>query len=581
MVSSVFDLTETVSQIIEVERVSLDRRISENEKRDQEIENLDTVKSRLQSFLNRLGVLENAATFHTKSATVSDSTVVRATPDVGAAEILFDISVTTLAEAARTQSTDTLFGADREGSAATLTGGEINPAAGQDLDPNANAVSGNPNFEDGGNLSAGSFEINNATIMVTSSDTVNTILTKINNSSADVTASYDEGNDKIVIEHNKAGNAYSIELGSDSTGFFEKLKLSGDPGVVSQEGVDADLYRPLGETALGAVVGDGYFTVNDRTFWVDADSNSLNDVILRINNSSAGVSIFYDVESDKVTLTSKNEGEDIVLENDTSGFLDAIEVLGGAESEHTYTGSAGAVTINGTDFTPESNELTIHGTTLRFRSTGSATVKIEPDRDRLVDAVSDMASAYNDAASAIEEVLEGDASTSQFLYRLMSGLRTRLQSSIENSGTYNYLNEVGVDFTRGITGGRMEVDESKLRERLKSDLDSVASLFSFDSDQDGLRDDGGIANSVEDYLENYTRGTLGFIDRRKEVLESVSQNIQRQINRQEEYFVNREAFLLESMIQTQNLLEKLQEQYTKASNIRVDFTLITGNALYS
>jgi flagellar hook-associated protein 2 len=163
----------------------------------------------------------------------------------------------------------------------------------------------------------------------------------------------------------------------------------------------------------------------------------------------------------------------------------------------------------------------------------------------------------------------------------MSGLRTRLQSSIENSGTYNYLNEVGVDFTRGITGGRMEVDESKLRERLKSDLDSVASLFSFDSDQDGLRDDGGIANSVEDYLENYTRGTLGFIDRRKEVLESVSQNIQRQINRQEEYFVNREAFLLESMIQTQNLLEKLQEQYTKASNIRVDFTLITGNALYS
>jgi len=575
MATTIFELDETISRIIQVERASLDLTIRRNKLRDEEASDFGRVKSKINSFISTLDMLQKESTFQTKKVSSTDTKVVNAITDTGAAEILFDITVNTLAKAARATSTETLFGANYKGTNTTLTGSEGNTGVGEDLDPNENVISGSPNFESGGNLSTGSFEINGETILVDDDDTINTILSKINSSTAEVLAYYDSDTDKVVIEHDDIGSYTTIELGSDNTGFFEKTKLTEALRDSYVAGGDQHQYEALKDTALGATITSGYFTINDITFSVDPDSDTLSSIISRINASKAGVSIFFDEESNEVTMTSKVEGQDIVLKNDTSSFLDAINVMTG--TTQTHTGTAGNVTINGSTFTPAGNELTIHGTTLNFLSTGTSSVKVEADNEKVVSSITNMMTKYNDSISAINEVLDKGYSTSQFLFRLATSMRTKMADSVDNPGTFSYLSEIGISFTRGVKSGTMQLDESKLNSYLDSDPNSVASLFSYDSDSDGLRDELGITNSLESYLKEYTNGTTGFFDQRISNIDKTVDRVDLQIERKEDYFQVRYDVLLEKMLNMQHTLQVLQEQSTNAAAIRVDYNLISGN----
>ncbi|MBT8369905.1 MAG: hypothetical protein KJO34_03015, partial [Deltaproteobacteria bacterium] len=79
----------------------------------------------------------------------------------------------------------------------------------------------------------------------------------------------------------------------------------------------------------GLSVSDGSFQINGTNIDVNAD-DSLNNVLDRINQSDAGVTATFDVANETVLLTQKTSGAnlDIVLENDTSGFLAAVKLEG-------------------------------------------------------------------------------------------------------------------------------------------------------------------------------------------------------------------------------------------------------------
>ncbi len=125
----------------------------------------------------------------------------------------------------------------------------------------------------------------------------------------------------------------------------------------------------------------------------------------------------------------------------------------------------------------------------------------------------------------------------------------------------------------------MEFDQSKFNEKLDEDATSVEKLFSYDSNENGLRDDGGITNTLETFLKEYTKGTLGFFDKREDTMEKIAQKVDTQIQREEDYFTRRQAILTDSFYAMQQMLQKLNEQYQKASSVRVDFSLVTGQAL--
>lgn len=104
----------------------------------------------------------------------------------------------------------------------------------------ANAFNGNgrnsPNFEKGITVVEGSFLLNGVEISVHSNSSIYSVLSSINGSAADVTASYKSAEEKVVLTHNRLGAGSSINLTDDSSGFLRAIKLDNAP---VERGVDA------------------------------------------------------------------------------------------------------------------------------------------------------------------------------------------------------------------------------------------------------------------------------------------------------------------------------------------------------
>ncbi|MDD2708734.1 MAG: flagellar filament capping protein FliD [Verrucomicrobiae bacterium] len=178
-----------------------------------------------------------------------------------------------------------------------------------------------------------------------------------------------------------AKSTYSIEvasiasattLTSGKSGSASSLKLA-NPVSTSSTPDDRTLSESYGSSLTG-----GYFTINGVQITVDAGADTLEDVLERINSSSAGVTASYDPDTDKITLT----GSDAIVAGsvgDTSNFLEKSRLYTSGESTVTSlytigTTDTGAVlsdsNINGT-FT--GNDIIVNG----------MTISVDPDTDTL------------------------------------------------------------------------------------------------------------------------------------------------------------------------------------------------------
>jgi flagellar hook-associated protein 2 len=172
----------------------------------------------------------------------------------------------------------------------------------------------------------GSFNVNGVSISVNSgTDTLETLIGRINSAGAGVTASYSSSSDKLTFTPAVAGATLSIE--SDTSGFLAAAKISeGTAGshvnadaAFNASGLNGPLFDP------GMSVGAGSFSVNGVTITVAAN-DTVNTVLARISASGAGVAASYDDAAQTVKLTSKQKtGSPVTIENDTSGFLAALK----------------------------------------------------------------------------------------------------------------------------------------------------------------------------------------------------------------------------------------------------------------
>lgn len=565
MVQTVFDIEETVGQLMEYER---QKQLLTYQDKKAEYTNaqrsIDKVDSSMEALEDVLKTLTKQSTFMARETTTTDSSVVTASSAVGASEILFDITVNSLAQAA-TVSSDSDIGL-LSGSFSTLTStDELNTTGGIDVDPNATFESGSTNLET--SVTAGYFTINDKQITVLDSDTVNTVLSKINSSGAGVVAEYDDTQDKIIVTATDVGSDGDITISDGTSNFATAAKLT---GATVSTGDDAYLYQNLADIGIG--VSDGYLTINNITFQIDAANDSVNDVLSRINSSSAGVSIFYSQQTDKLTVISDEEGKNIEMSNDTSGFLAAMNVLDNAGDtdatvgKSTYEFTQGSVTVNGSTIAVDENNFELNGTTFSIVSTGNARVDVEADEEAAVEAVSNFVEQYNQTLSIISDAKEDDSSGVSN-YRAMRNIerqmKTFIYSSIDNSGDFARLVDIGIKMgsSNNSSGVRtLQLDESALRSALNTSFDGVFKLFAEDTDNDGLYDDKGLSNTINDYMEDYTRGTLGIFAKRKKIIDNSIDRMDDKIEKEEYRLLNLEQLLTNQYRELNKALSQLDTQ---------------------
>ena len=186
----------------------------------------------------------------------------------------------------------------------------------------------------------------------------------------------------------------------------------------------------------GLRVSDGSFQINGSTIEVNA-SDTLNDVLDRINQSNAGVTATFDAGTESVLLTQNTTGStpDIVLENDTSGFLAAMKL-------------DDATAIAGEDAEPDKSlaEVTAFSTVQSGSiSVNGVSIDIDVNADSLNDVLDRISASAAGVTASFDSVsqkvsLNSNNADSQMI--LSDGATNFFLSARILEGTYNSENDV-------------------------------------------------------------------------------------------------------------------------------------------
>ena len=215
------------------------------------------------------------------------------------------------------------------------TGSSINPDA-----PFNGTRNNNPNFDNGLSVSAGSFDVNGTSITVNADDTLNNVITTINQSSAGVTATFDSDTETVVLTQTTAGATPTITVENDTSGFLSATKLSSATAVQGQDEIQ-DEDRVLSEVAKFSSVTSGSILINSVSVSLNVLTDSLNDMLSRINNSAANVTVSFNGTRQRISITANDSEDQLVLDSNGTGFFTALEITDG-----TYEQSQGTAISN-------------------------------------------------------------------------------------------------------------------------------------------------------------------------------------------------------------------------------------------
>jgi flagellar hook-associated protein 2 len=342
----------------------------------------------------------------------------------------------------------------------------------------------------------GTFTINDVEITIEDYTTLslNDLLATINSSGAGVTASYDSGSDRIVLTNNDTGST-SISVGdtSDTSNILTVLQLTSSTGATKTTGgTDGtlDSTAVLNQAGFSATPTTGTFTINGVSIYIDASSDSLDDVIKKVNNSGAGVTMAYDSNSDKITVLSDSMDKiTFGSPTDTSNFLLSVNLTRDTNTEQALgtEGQYAILDVDGVTYVRETNEIDdiIKGVTLSARaaSDSAININISTDTSKATKALASFVQHYNELMSSLnvptldddekeyltaltdedkESMTDDEISEYQAYYDLyhrydiigksseLRSLRTNLRGTLFNeisgiSGSVTNLQELGLD----------------------------------------------------------------------------------------------------------------------------------------
>src|SRR5439155_10363913 len=243
------------------------------------------------------------------------------------------------------------------------------------------------------------FTINGVSISVNKdTDSLSSIVSRINGAGAGVTASFNASKNKIDLA-TTSNSEDLIAVANDTTGFVAATGLNSANTV---RGKIADNTQALSATAAFAGVTSGSFTINGVAISVDPGQDSLDTLITRINNSGAGVTASYNTGTDKLTFTPNVAGATLAIESDTSGFLAASKVATGvvgtdfnADAAFNGTGLNSALFETGTSV--NAGSFTVNGTTINVAANDTVNTVLT----RITASGAGVTATYDDATETV------------------------------------------------------------------------------------------------------------------------------------------------------------------------------------
>jgi len=324
------------------------------------------------------------------------------------------------------------------------------------------------------------------------------------------------------------------------------------------------------------------------------EDDTLEQVLRKIGEASGNtVRAFYNENTEQVVLETtrtgiynkngENGGNEITFDtadSEKNFFTDFLD-LSNNDGENVHAASNAEFTYNnGLKLESHSNSYTLNGITFEFNNVteGNARITVDTDVEQSFESIMEFVDKYNELIekmnkSQTEEkyrdfpplsdeqkeemtekqieqweekaksgILRGESAIRDSMY----ALRQSLQTSVDTGGEFTLLSQIGITTTMNyMDGGKLEVDETKLKAALRDNADDVYKLFSnsaegssrglihrFDDVLDGTKEKiEKQAGKSHHTLDNYTIGK-----RMKEVNERIANFEKRMIQVEQRYW---------------------------------------------
>ncbi len=251
----------------------------------------------------------------------------------------------------------------------------------------------------------GILEINDVQIKIRDNMTLSEMMGLVNSNPAlDIDMYYDENAEKFTIN---SPNGKPVRMTGDSTvgAFNDLLNMRSDRGAQFIQGFTSPKLD-AGNTLNNVLPGfsKGIFTINDVSIYYDPSTDTLNDVMNRVNKSNANVIMSFNSGTQSIEIRS-TDGTDLIKigsDHDTKAgnFLEIMNLTTNANNP-IYLGSTGhgaEFDLNGIRYTSETNNLEdiIEGASITLYSEGITVVDVTVDTEPTIDAMASFVANYND-----------------------------------------------------------------------------------------------------------------------------------------------------------------------------------------
>jgi flagellar hook-associated protein 2 len=391
------------------------------------------------------------------------------------------------------------------------------------------------------------------TITVDTTGSIYDFVSSVNSAGIGIRAAYDTTLDRVFLYTSNTGSAASIDFtGSDADGLsFLKDNLQINTQATFR-GSSAAITTGSGTATLAdqfGISGSFDITVNNgassAVVHVDA-AMSIDDLAAAISGAGVNIQAAYNAATDRFTLQTTNSGAAAGITfggTGTDGMAFLQNNLKLNTTEYAQNGVDAIFDLDGlTNLSEATNTFTISGVSYSLKNTGDATVSIAPDIDATIANVKAFVEEYNKLITALtgelnEDVykdflpltdeqksemseteikaweakaksgmLRSDATLRNALYTLRNDMANKIEGltgkykSLADLGinTGSYFSDDGTFNTEWTEGGKLYVNETKLRQALETDPEAVAKIFGTDG-ADNAHD--GIVNRLYDNLQ--------------------------------------------------------------------------------
>jgi flagellar hook-associated protein 2 len=356
----------------------------------------------------------------------------------------------------------------------------------------------------------------------------------------------------VSVSNPSAVSVKNVNSTTDLSGSIEVKSLATAATIVSDvtdSDIDPsktlnDLFGLSGEQKINiqAIKSDGTFDTEGKALTFNADTDSLNDVISKINAQAGGVTMFFDRATGQMSVTAKNTGkegtgttEDIILSSvNGGGLIEALNLEAGNAARTYEAGSDASINYNGLDTTRSSNTFKINGFEITLKDVTTPdkiTFNSTADVDGITEKIVKFVDQYNQLIEKVngelkekryrdyqpltteqkkemdektiemweEKARSGTLRNDSVLSSAITKMRSDFYTPVSGLTGFNQLAEIGITTTnRYLDGGKLTIDEDKLKEAISKDPNAIYQLFTQKGEETGEK---GIARRLRDTLK--------------------------------------------------------------------------------